>query len=161
MPSSFGISLFFFLKKKFHFCEKEEQPALMLEVGEVLAAPALEDLIPAGPAYGTKSGTELDGLWHRKQLELLEEQKAIIHLPHGFLLAGAKRIRSKLLDDYTNEVKSRLVATVVVYGNRDDCFAGTFASTLPLKAPRLVVSLAVSRGRSSHSSTSCWRLYTH
>ena len=38
-------------------------------------------------------------------------------------------------------MKSRLVATEVAYGNRDDCFAGTS----PLKALRLVVSL--SRGR--------------
>ena len=39
-------------------------------------------------------------------------------------------------------MKSRLVATEVAYGNRDDCFAGT----PPLKALRLVVSLAASRG---------------
>ena len=61
-------------------------------------------------------------------------------------MAGAKRIRSKWLDDYSSsgtEVKSRLVVTEVAFGNRDDCFAGT----LPLKALRLVVSLAASRGR--------------
>ena len=40
-------------------------------------------------------------------------------------------------------MKSRLVATEVEFGNRDDCFVGT----LPLKALRLVVSFAASRGR--------------
>ena len=39
--------------------------------------------------------------------------------------------------------KSRLVATEVACGNRDDCFAGT----PPLKALCLVVSLAASGGR--------------
>ena len=66
-------------------------------------------------------------------------------MPHDFPLAGTKRIRSKWLDDYSSsgtEVKSRLVATEVAYGNRDDCFAGT----LPLKELLLVVSLAASRG---------------
>ena len=49
----------------------------------------------------------------RKQLQALEEQKAIIYVPHGFPLAGPKRIRSKWLDDCSSsgtEVKSRLVA---------------------------------------------------
>ena len=67
-------------------------------------------------------------------------------MPHDFPLAGAKSIWRKRLDDYSSsgtEVKSRLVATVVAYGNRHDCFA----CTLPLKALRLVVSLAASRGR--------------
>ena len=62
-------------------------------------------------------------------------------------MAGAKRTRSKWLDDYYSssgtKVKSGLVATEVAYRNRDDCFAGTH----PLKALRLVVSLAASRGR--------------
>ena len=98
---------------------------LLLQVGEVLAAPALEDLTPAKSVYATKSGAELDpravAPGRRKQLRALEEQKAIILVPHDFPLAGAKRIRSKWLDDYTTsgtEVKSRLVATEVAYGNR-------------------------------------------
>ena len=49
----------------------------MLEVCEVLPAPALEDLIPARPVYGTKWGTELDpqavAAGRRKQLGSLEE----------------------------------------------------------------------------------------
>ena len=124
--------------------------SLLLETGEVLAVPTLEDLTPAMLVYATKSGAVLDpqavAAGRRKQLQALEEQKAIILVPHDFPLAGAKRIRSKWLDDYSSsgtEVKSRLVATEVAYGNRDDCFAGT----LPLKALRLVVSLAASRGR--------------
>ena len=123
---------------------------LLLETGEVLAVPTLEDLTPAMLVYATKSGSVLDpqavAAGRRKQLQALAEQKAIILVPHDFPLAGAKRIRSKWLDDYSSsgtEVKSRLVATEVACGNRDDCCAGT----LPLKALRLVVSLAASRGR--------------
>ena len=59
----------------------------------------------------------------RDQLQAFEEQKAII-----LVLAGAKRIRSKWLQDCTTggtEVKSRPATTEVAYGNRDDCFAGT------------------------------------
>ena len=100
--------------------------------------------------YATKSGAVLDPqavpAGRRKQLQAIEEQKAIILVPHDFPLAGAKRTRSKWLDDYSSsgtEVKTRLVATEVAYGNRDDCFAGA----PPLKALRLVVSLAASRGR--------------
>ena len=61
-------------------------------------------------------------------------------------LSEAKRIMSMWPDDCSAggaEVKSRLVATEVANGIRDDCFEGTPA----LKAPRWVVSLAASRGR--------------
>ena len=123
---------------------------LLLETGEVLAVPTLEDLTPAMLVYATKSGAVLDpqavAAGRRMQLQALEEKEAIIQVPHDFPLADAKRIRSKWLDDYSSsgaEVKSRLVATEVAYGNRDYCFAGT----PPLKALRLVVSLAASRGR--------------
>ena len=64
----------------------------MLQVGEVLAARAMVDLILGRLVSGTKSGTEL---W------LQGAQKAIILVPHDFALAGAKRIRNKGLDDYT------------------------------------------------------------
>ena len=129
---------------------KKQLCPLLLETGEVLAAPTLEDIAPATLVHATKSGAVLDQqavtAGRRKQLQALEEQKAIILVPHDFPLAGVKRIRSKWLDDYSSsgtEVKSRLVATEVAYGNRDDCFAGT----PPLKALRLVVRLAASRGR--------------
>ena len=119
------------------------------EVGEVLTAPTLDDPTPAKPVYATKSGAELDpqavAAVRRKQLRALEDQKAII-LVHDLPLAGTERIRSKWHDDGTTggtEVKSRLVATEVAYGERDDCFTGTS----PLKAQRFVVSLAASRGR--------------
>ena len=105
---------------------------LLLEAGEVLAVPTVEDLTPAMLVYAPKSGAVLDpqavAAGRGKQLQALEEQKAIILVPHDFPLAGAKRIRSKWLDDYSSsgtEVKSRLVATEVAYGSRDDCFAGT------------------------------------
>ena len=111
----------------------------LLEVGEVLAAAALEDLIPARPLYGTKSGTELDpqvvGAGRRKQLGSLE-QKAIILVPRDFPLTLAKRVRSKRLDDYTAgeaEVKPRLVATMAC-GNRDDCFASCCCQADPGRA---------------------------
>ena len=104
---------------------------LLLKVGRVLEAPTLCDLTPTKPVYGTKSGAELDSravaAGRRKQLRALEEQQTIFLVPPDFPLVGAKRIRSKWLDDYTaggTEVKSRLVATEVAYGNRDDCFAG-------------------------------------
>ena len=118
---------------------------LLLETGEVLVAPTLEDLTPAKLVYATKSSAVLDpqAVAAGKQLQVLEEQKAIILVPHDFPLAGAKRIRSKWLDDYSSSGRGGLVATEVAYGNGDDCFAGT----LPLKALRLVVSLAASRGR--------------
>ena len=122
---------------------------LLLEVGEVLAAPTLGDLTPVKPVYATKSGAELDpqavAAGRRKQLQALEERKSLVLVPHDFPLAGAKRIRSKRDDCTTGgtEVKSRLVATEVVYGNRNDWFAGT----LPLKILRLVVSLAAPRRR--------------
>ena len=65
---------------------------LLLEVGEVRAAPTLEDLTPAKPVYATKSGAELDpqpvAAGRRKQLRALEEQKAIILVPHDFPLPG-------------------------------------------------------------------------
>ena len=82
----------------------------------------------------------------REQLGSLEEQETIVLVPRDFPLAGAKRIRSMWLDNHIAggvEVKSRLVATEVACKNRDDCPQ----STLPLKAKRLVVSLAASRGR--------------
>ena len=92
----------------------------------------MEDFIPARPVYATKLGPELDpqavSAGCRKQLRALEDQKAIILVPHDFPLARAKRIRSKWLDDCTSigaEVKSRLVATEMAYGNRDDCFAAS------------------------------------
>ena len=69
----------------------------MLEVGEVLATQTLEDLVHA---------TKWQSFTHRL------EQKAITQVLH-----------SKWLDDNTasgTEVKSRLVATEVAYGNRDD-----------------------------------------
>ena len=123
---------------------------LLLKSGKVLEAPTLGDLTPSEPVYGTKSGLELDlqavAAGRRKQLRAQEEQKAIILVPNDFSLPGAKRIRSKWIDDYSAsgiEVKSRLVATEVAYGSRDDCFAGT----PPLKALRLVLSLAATRGR--------------
>ena len=57
----------------------------MFEVGDVLAALALEDLFQARRVYGTKSGTELGpqvvAAGRRKQLTPLEEQKAIILMP--------------------------------------------------------------------------------
>ena len=122
----------------------------MLEVGEVLAAPALKDLTPARLVYSTKPGAELDpqavAAGRREQPRALGEQKAIVLVPQNFPLAGAKRISREWLDGYTAsgaEVKSRVVATEVTCGNRDDCFA----FTSPLKALRLVVSLAASRGR--------------
>ena len=108
---------------------------LLLEVGEVLAAPTLEDLTPAKPVYATKSGAELDpqavAAGRRKQLRALQEQKAIILVPHDFPPAGAKRISSEWRDDNTTsgtEVILRLVATEVAYGNRDDSVAGYFAA---------------------------------
>ena len=119
----------------------------MLEVGEVLAAPTLEDLILERPVYATKSGAELDpqtvAAGRRIQLRALEEQQAIILVPHDFpwterSASGA----SGLMTTPPAEVKSRLVGTEVAYGNTDDCFAGT----PPLKPLRLV-SLAASRGR--------------
>ena len=102
---------------------------LLLQVGEVLAAPALEDLTPA-QSGGRHEVREQIFDPHLARCGLqgaenscgsLEEQKAIILVPHDFPLAGAKRIRSKWLDDYTAsgaEVKSRLVATEVACGNR-------------------------------------------
>ena len=92
----------------------------MHEVGEVLAR--VEDLIPARPVYATRVGStacltpQAAAAGRRKQLRALEEQKAIILVPHDLHLAGAKHIRSEWLDDYTAsraEVKSRLVATKV------------------------------------------------
>ena len=78
------------------------------------------------------SGAELDpqavAAGRRRQLRAHEEQKAIILVPCDFPLAGAKRIGSKWLDDYTasgDEVKSRLVATEVASGNGDDRLAVT------------------------------------
>ena len=115
----------------------------MLEVGEMLAAPALEDLIPARHEVGDRAGPE--GCGCRKQLGSLKEQKAVILMPPDFPLARAKRIRRNCLDDCTaggTEVKSRLVATEVAYCSRDECFAGA-----PPKALRLEVSVAASRGR--------------
>ena len=57
---------------------------------------------PTRPVYDTKSGAALDpqavAADRRKHLRALEEQKAIILVPHDFSLAGAKRIRSKWLD---------------------------------------------------------------
>ena len=97
----------------------------MLEVGEVLAAPTLKNLIQARPLYATKSETEVDpqavAAGRRKQLRALEEQKATILVPHDFHLVGAKCIRSKWLDDHTAsgaEVKSKLVAPEEACGNR-------------------------------------------
>ena len=78
----------------------------VLEVGNVLAALALEDLIPARPVYGTMSGTELDpqavAAGRRKQASL-EEQKAIILVPRDLPLDGAKRIRIMWLTNTTPE----------------------------------------------------------
>ena len=135
------------LKRKQRF---EELRPLMMEQGVILAAPSEESLIPRRPVYGTKSGILLEpeavAKGRRKQLLSLEEQQAILLLPRDFPLQGAKRIRSKWLDDPdgSGEVKSRLVATEVAYGmRRDDCFAGT----PPLRALRMVMSLAASRGR--------------
>ena len=115
----------------------------LLQVGEALAVPALKDLIPARPVYATKWGAELDpravAAGHRKLQRALEEQKAVILVPHDFPLAGAKHIRSKWLDYWTfsgAEGRSRLVATEVAYGNRDDCIE----STPTQKAQRLAVS---------------------
>ena len=78
---------------------------LLLKACKVLEAPTLGDLTPSGPVYGTKSGIELDlhavAAGRRKQLRALEEHKAIILVPNDFPLPGAKRIRSKWLDDYS------------------------------------------------------------
>ena len=63
----------------------------MLELGEMLAAPALEDLIPARHEVGDRAGPE--GCGCRKQLGSLKEQKAIVLMPPDFSLARAKRIR--------------------------------------------------------------------
>ena len=63
----------------------------MLEVGEMLAASALEDLIPARHEVGDRAGPE--GCGCRKQLASLKEQKAVILMPLDFPWAGAKRIR--------------------------------------------------------------------
>ena len=53
---------------------------LLLETGEVLAAPTLEDLTPPMLVYATKSGAVLDpqavAAGRRKQLQALKEQKA-------------------------------------------------------------------------------------
>ena len=115
-----------------------QQPAIrpkMFEVGEVLAAPALEDLILVSPVYGTKSGTELDpkavAAGRKKRLWWLEEQKAIVQMPRDFSQEGTKRIMCKWLDDCTTsgaEVKS----TTALRGTR------------PLKGLRLVVTLPAS-----------------
>ena len=55
---------------------------LLLETGEVLAVPTLDDLTPAMLVNATKSGAVLDpqavAARRRKQLQALEEQKAII-----------------------------------------------------------------------------------
>ena len=74
----------------------------LLETGELLVAPTLEDLTPATLVCATKSGAVLDpqavAAGRRKQLQALEEEKAIVLVPHDFPLAGAKRIRSKWVD---------------------------------------------------------------
>ena len=61
---------------------------LLLKVGKVLAAPTLGDLSPAKPVYTTKSGAELDSdaveAGRKKKLRALDEQKAIILVPHDF-----------------------------------------------------------------------------
>ena len=71
----------------------------MLGVGEVVAAPAPEDLVPAMPLYATKSGAELDpqGVVARRRTQLrdLEEPKGIILVPHDFSMAWVESIRSK------------------------------------------------------------------
>ena len=113
----------------------------MLEVGEVLRAPALEDLVPASPRTPRSWEHSLThGLWLKgAESSCGRFRSAIIWVPHDFPLAGVG-------DDYTvsgAEVKSRLVVTEVAYGNRNECFA----VALPLKALRMVVSVVASRGR--------------
>ena len=114
----------------------------------MLAALPLEDLIPATHVFGTKSGTELDrkalaagrrfGVFRMAESDHLYAAR----FPPGRGTAHQERVA----DNYTArgaEVKSRLVSTEVAYGRRDTCFAGTH----PMKALRLVVSLAASRGK--------------
>ena len=125
----------------------------MLEVDEVLAAPALEYFIPARPVYGTKSGIA-KAVAGRSKVEGNRPDAARYHF--GVPLGRTKRIRSKWLDDCTvggAEVKSRLVATKVAYRTRDDCFL----STRPLKAALCGQLLRHREDRDSRSSTS-WRL---
>ena len=120
----------------------------MLEVGEVLAAPALEVSSQQCWCTGDPQAVEAAGAARGASC-----CRAISPLE------GARRIRSKWLDYYTAggaEVKSRLVATEVACGNRDDCFA----EVLQLKDLHLMVSLPASRGRDSRSSTSRRRLCT-
>ena len=70
----------------------------MLEVGEMLAAPALEDLIPARHEVGDRAGPE--GCGCRKQLASLKEQKAIILMPpdcpEGMIEAHQEELTGRL-----------------------------------------------------------------
>ena len=102
----------------------------MLEVGEVLATPALEDLIRARLVNGTKSGQRLiDRLW----LQGAESRAGVARGAEGNHNGAARcspgqEEAHQELDAHTTggaEVKSKLVATEVACGNRDDCFAGT------------------------------------
>ena len=110
--------------KKWRWSAKRQFEAVcpqMLGLGEVLATPTLEDLV-----HATK--------WPELHTTVLSRRRS----PRCRSVSGSKTTLPA-----ETKVKSRLVATEVAYGNRDDCFAGT----LPQRALRLVVSLAASTGR--------------
>ena len=116
-------------------------------LGRPYKAPTVEELMPRGPVNSQKTNEQLDARMvaegRERELSTLCAQDALFVIPRTALRPGNKTARRRFVDDMKGDrVKSRFVAAEVARDVGHDVHAGTRA----LKALRMVISLAVTRG---------------
>ena len=115
--------------------------------GRPYTAPSADELMPRTFVYSQKTNEQLDKRMvaegQERQLRALCSQNALFVIPRTALSPGTKMVRGRFVDDMKNgRAKNRFVAAEVARDVRHDVHAGTPA----LKALRMIVSLAATRG---------------